>query len=247
MLKRHKLTSFCIGLLFLIVLQKFATPQPIFRFLLPAFLIYSLSVFFYNNWYLKQIQKYSLWVSLKIMLLLSAAFGLFLIIPTEGFRGLYLIITVGLIFLSEIVLGKEGENILLNEILIIAFGLFLTFSAFNQYIPTFGVVYAIGVFVSSFILTRSFYELLPQEGYSKIVGSVAVGLFCSEIFWVLNFLPFHFSVQGILLFNIFYLCLILNYYHQFHNLNLKKIQFHLLLITVCSVVVLLFTPWNIIQ
>ncbi len=182
-----------------------------------------------------------------MMLLLASAFGLFLIIPTEGFRGLYLIITVGLISLGEIILGKEGENILLNETLIIAFGLFLTFSAFYQYIPTYSVIYAIGVFVSASLLARSFYELLPQAGYSKLVGSVTLGLFCSEIFWALNFLPFHFSVQGVLLFNIFYLCLILNYYHQFHNLNLKKIQFHLLLIVGCSLVVLLFTPWNIIQ
>lgn len=181
------------------------------------------------------------------MLLLASAFGLFLIIPTEGFRGLYLIITVGLISLGEIILGKEGENILLNETLIIAFGLFLTFSAFYQYIPAYSVIYAIGIFVSSALLARSFYELLPQAGYAKLVGSVTLGLFCTEIFWALNFLPFHFSIQGVLLFNIFYLCLILNYYHQFHNLNLKKIQFHLLLIAACSAVVLLFTPWNIIQ
>lgn len=247
MLQRHKLISFCIGLVFLIVLQKFATPEPIFRFLLPAFLVYSSVVFFYNRWYLKKIQKYSIWTSLRMMLFLTAAFGLFLIIPSEGFRGLYLIITVGLISLGEIILGKEGENILLNETLIIAFGLFLTFSAFYQYIPGYSVVYAIGVFISVALLTRSFYEQLPQAGYSKLIGSVALGLFCSEIFWVLNFLPFHFSIQGVFLFNIFYLCLILNYYHQFHNLNLKKIQFHLFLITACSFVVLLFTPWNIIQ
>ncbi|MEK7161236.1 MAG: hypothetical protein AAB729_00925 [Patescibacteria group bacterium] len=234
-------------MVFLIVLQKFATPQPIFRFLLPAFLLYALAVFFYNRWYLKQIQKYSIWASLRVMLLLAAAFGLFLIIPTEGFRGLYLVITVGLISVGEIMLGKEGENILLNETLIIAFGLFLSFSAFYQYMPAFGVVYAVGIFVSATLLARSFYELIPQTGYYKLVGSVALGLFSSEIFWALNFLPFHFSVQGVFLFNIFYLSLILNYYHQFHNLNLKKIQFHLLLITVCSFVVLLFTPWNIIQ
>jgi hypothetical protein len=233
MLQRHKLISFCIGLVFLIVLQKFATPQPIFRFLLPAFLIYASAVFFYNRWYLKQIQKYSIWINLRFMLLLAAAFGLFLIIPTAGFRGMYLIVTVGLISLGEVMLGKEGENILLNEVLIIAFGLFLSFSAFYQYIPVFSALYAVGIFISSAILSRSFYELIPQTGNSKLVGSVVLGLFCSEIFWALNFLPFHFSVQGIFLFNIFYICLILNYYFQFHNLNLKKIQFHVLLILSC--------------
>ncbi len=247
MVQRHKLISFCIGLIFLIVLQKFATPQPIFRFLLPAFLLYAVAVFFYNRRYLKQIDKFTLWVSLRPMLLLASAFGLFLVIPTEGLRGLYLILTVCLIWLGEAMLGKEGENILLNETLIIAFGLFLSFSAFYQYIPAYGVLYAAGVFVSSSLLARSFYEFIPQAGYAKLVGPVVLGLFCSEVFWALNFLPFHFSIQGLLLFNVFYLSLILNYYHHFHNLNIKKIQFHLLLITACSAVVLLFTPWNIIQ
>jgi len=247
MLKEHKLISFCIGLVLVIVLQKFATPEPVFRFLLPAFLLYASVVFIYNRWYLKQIQKYSIWVGLRAMLLLAGAFGLFLIIPTESFRAFYLVVTVALIWFGEAMLGKEGENILLNETLVIAFGLFIFFSASYQYVPVYGPLYAVGVFVSAVLLSRSFYELVPQADYSKLISSVVLGLFCTEFFWALSFLPFHFSIQGIFLFNLFYLCLILNYYHQFHNLNLKKIQFHLLLILACSAVALLSTPWKIIQ
>jgi hypothetical protein len=50
----------------------------------------------------------------------------------------------------------------------------------------------------------------------------------------------------LVLFNIFYLCLILNYYHLFHLLNFKKIQFHLVLIAVCVLLVIFSTPWSIL-
>ena len=79
MLKYHKLLSFIIALLFLIGLQKFVVPQPVFRFLLPAFLVYVVGVVAYNRWYLRQIQAYNFWLLVKLVLMLFAAFGLFLI------------------------------------------------------------------------------------------------------------------------------------------------------------------------
>lgn len=89
MLKRHKFISFCWGLLFLIIVQKFVQPQPVFRFLAPAFLFYAAIVGAYNTWYLKQIQKYNFWTVLRSLMLLAAAFGVFLILPSENLRGLF--------------------------------------------------------------------------------------------------------------------------------------------------------------
>ncbi len=247
MVKRHKLISFCIGLAFLIILQKFATPEPIFRFLLPAFLLYALAVNFYNRRYLKEIQRYNFWVALRPMLLLASGFGLFLVIPSEFLRGVFLITSVGVITLFEVLLGNQAENILLNETLFIAFGIFFTLFAAYFYSPAYGPFYLAGIFFSSCLLARSFYEFIPQQPKIKIVGAVAIGLFCSELFWSLNFLHFHFSVLALFLFNFFYFCLILNYYYLFHILNFKKIQFHLFLMAATSVIVLATTPWNIAQ
>lgn len=245
MLKYHKLISFCIGLLFLIVLQKFATPLPVFRFLLPAFFIYTAAVMLYNRWYLKAIGKYNFWIALRPALLLASGFGLFLIIPNEFLRGLFLIITVLVITFFEIILGNFAENILLNETLIIAFGLFFYFFAANYYTPAYQPLYLLGTFLSSSILARSFYEFIPKNGRTKMIGAVAIGLFCAEFFWVLNFLQFHFSVLSVILFNLFYFCLIINYYFLFHVLNFKKIQFHLFLMAVCGLAVIAATPWKI--
>ncbi|HYV33528.1 MAG TPA: hypothetical protein VE973_01635, partial [Candidatus Limnocylindria bacterium] len=243
MLKYHSIISFCIGLLFLIVVQEFATPEPIFRFLIPAFLLYAGGVTVYNRWYLKQVEKYNFWILIRPMLLLAAGFGIFLVIPSFGIRGIFLILTVVMITFFEFILGNLAENILLNETLIIAFGLFFAFFGAYHYLPAPEIwnhwgwvipfLYLLGIFGGSFLLTRSFYEATPQSEKNKLVSSITIGLFCAELYWVLNFLQFHYSVLSLILFNIFYLCLILNYYHLFHNLNFKKIQFHLGLIFFC--------------
>lgn len=227
-------------------MQKFANPEPVFRFLAPAFLIYAAAVFWYGKQYLKSLEKYNIWIQARSMLLLASAFGLFLVIPSDGLRGLFLILAVITIAAFQIFLGDTAENLLLYETLIIAFGLFFSLAAFMQYIPGFGPWYVMAVFAAVFLLSRSFYELVPRQEKTKLIGSVAMGLFSSQMFWALSFLPLHFSALALLLFNFFYFCLTLNYYHLFHVLNFKKMQFHLFLIIACSVVVVLATPWSIL-
>ena len=246
-MKSHNIISIIIGILFLVLLQFFSTPYPIFRFLVPAFLIYVIAVSLYNRWYLRQIQKYNFWVVLRPLLLLLAGFGLFLLIPSAGLRSLFLIISVCLIFFVEFALGNFAENILINETLIIAFGFFITLTALNQYFPSLSFICLIGTFVLAALLARSFYEFIPQTPKTKIVASVVLGFFASQLFWALNFLPLHFSALAVILFNLYYFCLILNYYHFFQTLSLKKLQFHLALILVCSGAVLVATPWKILR
>ena len=193
-----------------------------------------------------QKQKYNIWILVRPGLLLAAGFGIFLVIPSETLRGLFLLLSVFVITFFEIVLGNFAENILLNETLFIAFGLFFGLSALYQYAPVYGTLCVAAVFIFSFLLSRSFYEFVPKNDAAKIIGSLALSLFCSELFWALNFLPLHFSVLSLILFNFFYFSLILNYYHLFHILNLKKLQFHLFLIVVCSALVVAATPWKIL-
>lgn len=247
MLKHHKFISFCLGLCFVVVMQRFAQPIPIFRFLLPAFLAYAGLVLIYNRWYLKKLQKYNVWILVKTFLLLAAAFGIFLNIPSVGIRGLFLIFTVLIITLFEIILSNSAENILLNEILIIAFGIFFSLFGAYWYVPAYEPLYSIGIFLGVGLLVRVFYETSPLSEKAKIASAIIMGLFCSELFWVLNFLHFHFSFLTIILFNLFYFCLIINYYYIFQTLNFKKIKFHLFLIACCSMLVLLATPWSVIQ
>ena len=162
-------------------------------------------------------------------------------------RGSFLVVTVGVITFFEIILGNFAENLLLNETLLIAFGLFFYFFAAFHYLPVYEPYYLVGIFLSSALLTRSFYEFIPKSDKTKLIGAISIGLFCSELYWVLNFTQFHFSVLSLLLFNLFYFCLILNYYFLFHILSFKKIQFHLMLIVTCSLLTLIVTPWKVLK
>jgi hypothetical protein len=263
MIKYHNYISIAIGLLFMMVLQEFSLPQPVFRFIVPAVLIFSLAVAAYNYWYLKQLQKYNFWVLLRQFLMFLSAFCVFTLIPSSGFKGLFLVITVLLVALFEYALGSFVENMLINQTLITAFGFFVGLAAYSQYFPNFRLspvlgkfppvwqvslqpIYVLAVFAVTLLLARSFYEFIPHSARVKMLNSLAIALFCTEAFWALTFLPFHYSALAVLLFNLFYFCLILNYYHLFQILNFKKIQFHLLLILLCSCLVLLITPWKVI-
>ncbi len=228
-------------------MQKFAQPVPIFRFLLPSFLVYAGLVAIYNRWYLKKQQKYNIWVIVRFVLMLFAAFGIFLNIPSPGIRDLFLIFTVLVITLSEAILTNSAENVLLNEILIIAFGIFFSLFGGYWYAPAYGPFYLVGVFLAVSLLVRAFYEPTPLTEKAKAANAIIMGLFCGELFWVLNFLHFHFSFLAIILFNLFYFCLIINYYYIFQTLNFKKITVHLFLIACTSILVLLATPWAVIQ
>ena len=247
MLKHHNLISFIFGLGFLILMQIFAEPSPNFRFMIPAFVVYAIVFILYNRWYLKQIQSFNIWTIAQSALLLFAAFGLSFNLPSAFLRGIFLTSAVAVITFYEILLGSRSESVLLNETLLIAFGIFFYFSAAYHYVPGYETFYLAGVFFASFLLARSFYEFMAQPVKTKIVGSAAIGLFMCEAYWALNFLPFHFSVLSILLFNFFYFFLLLNYYHTFHILNFKKLQFHFVFIIVTSSLALLATPWRIVS
>lgn len=254
--KYHKIVSLAVGILFVVILQELSLPKPIFRFLVPALALFSLAVFVYNSFYLKSLKKYNFWIALRPFLLSLSGFGIFLIIPSLFLRGIFLIASAAIFALVEYFLDSFAENILINETLLIAFGFFISLSAFTQYFPNIGsslplhlslqIAYTAAAFLAAYLTTRAFYEFTPQPDAIKNASAIAIGLFCSEFFWGLSFLPFHYSVAGLLLFNLFYFSLILNYYHMFQALNFKKIQFHLALIVLCSGIALLATPWKII-
>lgn len=244
--KRHKLISLFIAILFVIVLQIFSTPKPIFRLLIPAFVITIVLVAFYNRWYLEKIEKYNFWVLLRPLFLSLSFFGVFLIIPNSFLRGLFLAVCIILVAFSEIFLGNFAENVVLNEILVCAFGFFLAFSAFAQDFPKSLWLWVVAVMAVVFLLARSFYEFVPKQDNVKLLISAILAFFTGQIFWALNFLPFHFSAGSLMLFNIFYFCLILNYYYMFETLNFKKVQFHFILMLACSLAIIVITPWKVL-
>jgi len=247
MQKYHKIVSIFLSIAFLIVLQEFSVPRPIFRFLVPAILLFLGVLTLYNRWYLKTIGSYNPWVLLRPVLFYSSAFSLFLIVVNDFLRGVFLLSIVLLGSLFENFVGNFAENIMLNETLIIAFGVFMSVSAYAQvYAPAFQTLYLVFIFIATFLATRALYEFIPEPNSSKVVAAVVIAFFMTEVFWAMTFLPFHYSASALMLFNVYYFCLILNYYYSFNTLNIRKFQFHLVLMSVCSGFIFLLTPWKIL-
>jgi hypothetical protein len=250
--KHHKLVSFTIGLMYLALLQTFSTPQPVFRYLILSLVAYSAVVWYYNNWFLNKIEKKNFWLALRPVLLFWSGLGIFVLLPSPFLRALFLLLTVGIIFIFEMLLANYSENVMLSFSALTMFGFFIGIVGVGQYFPPLnsGIIYFIYIsliFSAVYLISRSFYEFAPQPKKNKNAAAVILGLFSGQIFWALSFLPFHFSVLGTLLFNAMFFCLALNYYYYFQIITFKKIQFHLLLLILTCGAVLLSTPWRIIK
>lgn len=246
-----------LGLTFLGLMQTFSKPDPVFRFLLPVFLLLAFVVTVYNKKYLEYLQKYNFWVLFRPVMLLCAGFGIYMLLPFGYMRTLFLLVTAVLIFLFEMFLGNFAENVLISETIIITFGILFTIFGLNLYFPflktpylnnifSMQAIYSLGVFVALYLLTRAFYSFAPQDSRNQTVSALVLAFFCSQMFWVLTLLPLHFSVLALLLTNFYYFCIILNYYFIFNTLSAKKIYFHFALIVLTSAVALLSTPWKVI-
>lgn len=265
MFQSHKIVSVAIGALYAILLYRLSVPQPVFRVMLPVFLLFCLAASYYNKKYLHQINKYNFWVLVRSVLIFFSGFAIFFLLPTPVLRTLFLITAFLVISLAEVNLGNFAESLVINETLLIAFGLLLGFAAMGQYFPDFHQIalhlgrwhllnwqfslqplYLLGIFLAIFLLSRAFYEFIPQRDKTKWVAATALSLFCAELFWAESFLPLHYSAQGLILLCLFYFCLILNYYHFFQTLTIKKVQFHLMLVALAIVIVVLATPWKIL-
>ena len=247
MINYHKIFSICLGLLFLVVLQVFSTPQPIFRFLLPAFLGVLVATFFYNRWYLRQLDKYNFWIIIRPLLLEASGFFIYLLLFDSFFRGVFLITSVFLIAGFEIMLANFSENLMLNETLVAAFGFCFAFFGFLWWAPSLSYLYFAGLFLSLLFLARCFYDFLPLDAGAKWINSLVVGFLSVQIFWAASFLPFHYSALAVLLLDFFYLALVLNYHNLFHTLTPQKAKFYFSLAIISLVVVFSATPWTIID
>lgn len=243
----HPIVSGVLSVGFVIAVQIFASPQPVFRFLLPSFIIYLVIVTFYNYFYLKNRGIVNLWVLVRPVLLIAAWFGTYFIIPNTWWRGVYLLAGAGVIYFTERTLGNQGEQLLFNETVLTAFTGLIAITAFSHYFVLPGAVYLFVTFAATAIIARASYEMTPQSARMKWTIAICLGLALAEVFWAGSFLPLHYSAIGLLLFNVFYCAWTLCYYFLYNHLTPKKIQFHVILAMLFTAVILAVTPWSILQ
>lgn len=247
-LVRHRpIFSGIIGIAFIVVLQVFATPQPVFRFLIPAFIGYLIVVSLYNYVIIRAEHSYSHWMMLRPVLFFLGWFGLYFIIPNEFWRGLFLLASFPVIYVIERMIGHPGEQLLFNETLLTSFAGFMTLTALSHYFPLTGTLYLALIFGFSLALVRSSYDLMPQSPKYKWLYALVLALLMTQLFWVLSFLPLHFSALALLLFNVFVCIWTITYNFLYNHLTRQKVQFQLGMAVLFTLIILAATPWQILQ
>lgn len=241
----HLIISAVIAIAFLVIVQIFASPLPIFRFLVPAFVLYVFAVAGYNYWYLRRKDQYNFWVWMRLPLFLFAWFGLFFMVPSGLGRGLFLLVSLPIIAFFESLVGNTGQQFGWNEFLLTIAALLISLFGFSYYFMLPGVLYLFVVFASVALVVRSSFELIPHDNLVKWVAALALGLFTTELFWAISFLPLHYTALAVFTFNALYVLWIIYYHYLYKTLTRKQVQFHLILALALSVVMLLSTPWSI--
>jgi hypothetical protein len=228
-------------------MQVLAAPRPVFRFLIPAFILYVIIATAYNYFYLRRFKTYNAWTLIRAALFLFGWFGLYFIIPSFFWRGVFLLSGVPLIYFVERVLGHPGEQLLFNETLITAFAGIMAIVGLSHYFPFSGTWYLLALFLFVSITVRASYEFTPQSRQAKWTSAIILGLVMAEILWVAGFLPFHFSAIALLVFNAFYCAWTLGYNYLYNHLTPKKVQFQVILALAFTVLIVIVTPWKILS
>ena len=242
---RHKIVSIIFAVGFVVMMHILAAEEPVFRFLVPAFFVYLLTLTLYNWRYLLSQQQYQLWLLVRVPLFVFIWFGLFFVLPFGFARILLLLVSLPVIFVFETLAANRGQQLGWNMFLLSLASLLLGLYGFHFYFPLSGLLYLGLVFLGTTILVRTSVETVPHTPAVKWFASLVLGLFAAELFWVLQFLPLHFSVLAIISFNVLYLLWAMYYHYLYQSLTRRQIQFHLLLVILLSVVILISSPWTI--
>ena len=244
---RHKIFSAILAVAYVIIVQWFASPIPVFRFLVPAFIGFLIILTLYNWRYLKSQNDLSWWLLVRVPVFVLVWFGVLFIIPTGYGRVLYLFASVPVIFFFETLVANKGQQLGWNLFLLSLASLLMALYGFNFYFPLSGLVYLALIFVGVLTLVRISVESVPHPSNVKWLAGLVLALFAAELFWVLQFLPLHFSVLAVINFNILYLLWAIYYHYLYQTLTSKQIQFNILLALGLSIIILVSSPWTILN
>jgi hypothetical protein len=240
-LRLHNVIVAILSIAFLVVVQLFSSPVPVFRYLVPAFSVYLAVLSGYAYWHLWRSHQFSFWLWLRLPLFLLAWFGFFFLIPTALLQGVFLLVSLVLLYFFQLTMGKLGEQVLFSQTLLTAFAFCMFIMAFSSYFPVSSLLYFVLLVVFVSLLVRASFELTPATRQGKFLGAALVTALLAELFWSLSFLPLHYSALGLILFNFFYFIWSLYYYYLFKLLTLQKIELQLGLLALFTILILFAT------
>lgn len=242
---RHKIISALFAIVFALGLELLTGDQLVFRYLVPALFLFLLTLSFYNWRYLLSQNQFTSWLLVRVPLFVLIWFGLFFIIPFGFLQSVFLVVSVVIIFVFETLVANHGQQLSWNVFLLSLASLFIGLYGLHFYFPLSGLLYLALVFIGVAVLVRVSIQTVPHEPSVKWFASLVLGLFAAQLFWVLQFLPLHFSILAVISFIILYLLWAIYYHYLYQSLTRRQIQFNLLLVIVFSIIILMSSPWTI--
>lgn len=197
-------------------------------------------------WLMPARQDKNLWELCGSAVILLGWFGVFLLLPQLGFRITFLIITLPLFTFLFSTQFSIGEYIITNRMLLGSFFISLTLAGFSQYFRISSTWLLLAGLVLFIGLIRSTLVHIPHRHLVKTIASLVLGLAWVEWFWILTFLPVHYTAIGFILWITFYTAWVLYYHFLFHTLNARKFQFYIFVALFLLIMVLLATPWHVL-
>lgn len=245
---QHTLASATFAILYVLSISWFAFPEAIFRFMLAGFLLFIILFAYYSRKYFRRIGRDSFWPILGNTAFFVGWSSLFLLAPSKFLQISFLVISLPISFLVIRLQGIVGESVQVIKVILSSVAFFLLVaggSSFYFKLPA--VWYLSSVFIFSVITARAAYEITPLDTTRKLLNSLVVGLLTTQFFWVFSFFPFHYSVLGLLSFEAFFVIWQLNYYFIFNRFSRQKVGLLALLIIFATLLVLMVTPWSVVQ
>ena len=225
----------------------FSVPNPVFRFIIPFFVLGVLAVEGVSWVVLGKASEARRWVLVRSALFYTAWLCTFFLIPSANLLWWYMLGSVPVLYLGHSLVAYTGETVLISHTILTSFGILLAAAAGEYYFKAGSLLLTTLVFASLLLLARATYVFVPQQPAVRLSASLLVALFATECYAALLFLPFHYTVIGFLAFLAFYVIWLCAYYWQFNVLTAKKVQFYVALAFVLALAVLLVTPWQIVS
>ncbi len=244
----HNIASSVLTILFGVSLGYFAYPTPIFRYMAVSFVVFLLIALGYNAYfYGYEIRKY-FWQIVLIMIGYGSLGIFFFLAPNEFLQILFFIIALPAIYFQQSLIANGSESLLSTRFILLSAPFFLAISAAaNFYFKISGALYIAVVFIFCFFVTRGTYEYTPLGERAKYLNALVVSVITCQLVWALAFLPFHYSVLGLIAFFFYYFIWQLDYSSIFKTFNLKKALFTGSLLLVLVILLLLSTPWSVLS
>lgn len=243
----HRVVSMVSAVVLPLVLYNMALPKPVFRFLVPTFVLLVVMVEVFSWQTLKELGGVRVWALVRSGLFYISWALLFFLMPSPFLQGVYIFTSIPILYVGQRLVAYTGETVLITHTILTGFGIVMGVVASEFYFHASGLFMSSILFLVYFLLARATYVFVPVSSRVRLASSLLVALCAVELYVAILYLPFHYTVTGFLAFLAFYLVWLLTYYWQFEVLTFARVKFYLLICLLFVLGLLLVTPWSLVS